>query len=383
MLLLKFSCIYSITHNQLSINDKPKNIKYVSITNDSQFIEFKKVQYDTIQELYLNILNSNIDLKFDNFNHIEKTWINCKNFELFDTVSPKFLNNVSFIHVHLKTIEKIPKSLLNFSKLIELSIISDTTNLRKIELDNIFGIKNLLVFGLNIKSFISEISIGKYSNLNYEYIEIGGRSNGKYNVGVISFDSSFFENTFIEGLNLHANEIENFVGSNSFSVNQLQIDCSNIQKLIKSLNINSCNCDRNKKNEFWSITLYDCSKFENIPSSLLKMNFRKISLFNAYNISSIDNIDYFENWPKYIYIENPKLSKKFFKEIPQTERLYLTIVTTKVKYRWIKHFYRIGELKIIYPNKKAKSEWDYSKPKKLPLRVRRKLDKFNPRIKKR
>jgi hypothetical protein len=96
------------------------------------------------------------------------------------------------------------------------------------------------------------------------------------------------------------------------------------------------------------------------------MQFRIIRLYNAYNLESINNVDFIRNTPYELYIQNPKLNKKFFKEMPQTLRMYLIIETNKLKYYWIKHIYRIGKLEIILPEDKT-----------LTWRIKRKLKKLN------
>ena len=190
IILMKFICSYSNSLNHLLGCNNLKN--KIFINNDSLYFEFKKNQYDTIEDLQLviNDTNTNIDLNFDNFNHIKFLRISCYNFEIFDNISPKLFNNIDFIDLRIKNIGEIPISFIKFSKLKGLRISADTSTLKKIDLENIFKIKSLLSFEFFNYSFVNEIHCGKVSNNNYEYISIGNWHENKLNL--ISFDSLFF-----------------------------------------------------------------------------------------------------------------------------------------------------------------------------------------------
>jgi hypothetical protein len=357
---------------------KINSIKKVMILSDLDFENFKRTEYDTISFLYISkdFLTKKIDLTFENFNHIKNFTLECENFEPFDSLSPKLLNNLSSLEIFIKYLDEIPQSFLGFTKLEGLGINSDSSLINKINLENIFRIKSLLSFSLKPNSIIQEVSLGKYSNKFYNIISIGNTINNKSKIGYIKFDSSFFIDKTVITLTLDADEIINFYGSNTFSALKLSINSSNIQRFIYLLKLDNSKSTKELNIKYTSITLYDCSKMHKLPNNLFEWNYKYINLYDLDRINEI-YIDNNTTWFLYLHIQKNNLSKAFFKSITQNDLLYLTIETNKIKYRWIKHFYRLGELKIIYPDKKAKSEWDYPEPKKLPWRVNRKLKNLN------
>jgi len=365
----------SFLENQTMIKNR---ITDIQILSDSDFENFIHTQYDTISFLYISkdFLTKKIDLTFANFNHIKNFTLECENFEPFDSLSPKLLNNLSSLEIIIKYLDEIPQSFLGFTKLESLTINSDSSLINKINLENIFRIKSLLSFSLKPNSIIQEVSLGKYSNKFYNIISIGNTINNKSKIGYIKFDSSFFIDKTVITLTLDADEIINFYGSNTFSALKLSINSSNIQRFIYLLKLDNSKSTKELNIKYTSITLYDCSKMHKLPNNLFKWNYKYINLYDLDRINEI-YIDNNTTWFLYLHIQKNNLSKAFFKSITQNKQLYLTIETNKIKYRWIKHFYRLGELKIIYPDKKAKSEWDYPEPKKLPWRVNGKLKNLN------
>lgn len=354
---------YSYSTNINGNNTREKTSYYIQ--NDSQLLEFNKKSHDTIDYLYLTIHEDlNLDYSFKNVKYLKKLIVNCNNWGAFDSFSASIHNSLEVFEINIKSIGLIPESFSKFINLKELNVKADTSSINTLVLDNFFKVKNLKDFRIDFKSYIQEIRLANNINEFYNLISIG-TYNKRENIGIILFDSSFFDSIIINEFYLSASQIKNFTGSSTFAAFSISIDCQNTEEVIYAFNFDNSKHYSKSKFKQSAIYIHNFSRFRSIPIKLLTMNFGYIKLYKAYSLENISNLDFNTTWPLYLHIYGLSAKKQLFAGITQNKRLLITIHLDRIKYSWIKHLDRIGRLELILPNEK-----------KLPWRVRRKIEEL-------
>lgn len=334
-------------NNSINCNKYLYDGSSIYILNNSQLEEFYRINYDTITYLYIDIKEQlKSKYKFENIKYLKKLTIYCKDFNDFEPFSSSLFGSLESFELYIKNLNVIPSTFKEFNHLEKFYLDADSCSIEDVKLETFLSIASLKDLSFNSKTLVKKVSLGGNASNQYNNIQIGTKYN-HCNIQSICFDSSFFNQNLINSLNLRAQYINNFNGSNSFVVFQLTLQCYNIRDVIYAMNLNNLELLKSLHVEqITSISISDFSDFEAIPKKLLECNFRMIKLFKANRLKSISNIDYNTSWPLYIKLYDIKGSKEFYSTINQNKLLNLYIVTDKVKFQWVKNINRIGGLEI-------------------------------------
>lgn len=351
-LILLFNVFKANGYSAFSPNKVVNDTSHIYILNHSQLEEFYKYQYDTVKYLYIS-MNDQLKekIKLGNLKYLKELIIHCDNFNELDPFSINILGSLEKFELYVRNLDTIPVWIENFVNLEKMSLTADSSLIEEVDLENFLRIKSLKDLNFLSKSFVKKVKIGGNNARHYNSIQIGAMDNN-LNIGSISFDTTFFNNTIIDLLLLSAHTIDNFTGSSTFVVLNLTFNCRNTKYVIEAMNLNCLELIKKLQLERrTSIAIVDFSRFESIPRKLLQCNFYRIKLYEANNLKSISNLDYNTTWPLHIYIYNVRGTKKLFSEINQNKLLFIYIKTDKVKYRWIKHIRRLGDLELVAARK--------------------------------
>lgn len=340
---------------QLSVYAQPavynrsgKDSIYYSVNSLQAYRDLKEKSFDHIRFLRINLfadsLSSGEVFSFSQIKTVNKIDLHATNFKTLDTALLHFKQSLEILILNLHELDTFPDYFQYFTQLKTIILQVDSLDASHVLiLDRVLKAPALINFSLAINAQKAKLHLGAHTAHNLTVFEIRGTPSKA--IQSIDIDSSFFKSLICRSLELSADTIRGFTGSNTFAAFDCILQCKNTLDVLQTFKTCRNEWVLNVQEQYSTrLSLINLSGIDTLPTALFDMGFTAFRFKQASHLKQLRSIHPDPRRSVYIYMDGLKGSKALFEGLQQSPRLHLILKLDRCRYRWIKHLRHLGQL---------------------------------------